>query len=539
MAAQGIPATIGQKSMSMENQDLQKTVDELRIINNLIENISRIRETNHIMAVIIGELIKATGADQGVINLVEPVKGEGLMTIVRDIDHRESGVPYKVSDQISGWVLQYRKMLKIDDLDNDERFPELDSHDGQFSAVAAFPMIARDEIIGLTTLIRSKHKQPFSDDDCRLIGIIASQGAQILANARLLEELAEKNRMLEISSKKLNEENIKLKAELSSSFGFENIIGKSPAMKQVLTLVSKFSSADSPVLITGDTGTGKELIARAIHYNSTRAAKPIVIKNCGVKTETLLESELFGHVKGSFTGAISDKIGLFKEADGGSIFLDEIGDAPLSTQAAILRVIQTGEIRPVGASKTEHVDVRVISATNKDLKEAIKDKQFREDLYYRLSTLVVGIPPLKARREDIPLLIDHFLNIFKIKTGKENLSITSRAMDALTKYNWPGNVRQLEHELERAAIVCGINGQIDIKDFSTELFLSPDSLIGSLETKGQLKEIVEKVERDIIISTLLKQGGNISQSAKILGLTRKGLKDKIARYNITDFRDDS
>jgi DNA-binding NtrC family response regulator len=219
--------------------------------------------------------------------------------------------------------------------------------------------------------------------------------------------------------------------------------------------------------------------------------------------------------------------------------LDEIGDAPLSTQAAILRVIQTGEIRPVGASKTEHVDVRVISATNKDLKEAIKDKQFREDLYYRLSTLVVGIPPLKARREDIPLLIDHFLNIFKIKTGKENLSITSRAMDALTKYNWPGNVRQLEHELERAAIVCGPDGQIDIEDFSNDLFLSPDSLNGSFETKGQLKEIVEKVERDIIISTLLKQGGNISRSAKILGLTRKGLKDKIARYNITDFRDDS
>ena len=524
----------------MEDQEhfkLKRSFEELRIINNLLENIGRIRETNHIMSCIINELIKSTDSDQGVINLVSCIKDHGYTTVARDIRRDDKAVPFKLDSQISGWVLKHKKMLRINDLDTDDRFPELDSHEGQYGAIIAFPMVVRDDIVGLTTLIRGKHREPFSDDNCRLAGIIASQAGQILANARLLEELARKNELLELSQMKLREENARLKNEVVSGYGFENIIGKSPGMKRILALASKFSVADSPVLITGETGTGKELIARAIHYNSPRADKPFVIKNCGVKTETLLESELFGHAKGSFTGAISDKIGLFKEADRGTIFLDEIGDAPVSTQAAILRVIQNGEIRPVGASKTDYVDVRVISATNKDLKQAIKDGLFREDLYYRLSTLIIEMPALRERREDLPLLIDHILNLTKIKSGRDKLSISAGAMDMLTRYNWPGNVRQLEHEIERAAIVCGPDNRIDSQDLSPEFTISSNTFAASDGPIGKLKEITERIEREVIISTLKEFGGNIMQTSKVLGLTRKGLKDKMSRYKITIARD--
>jgi len=511
---------------------LKSTLDELRFINNLLENIGKIHETNHIMSVIISELINAVGADQGVISMVSLLKDDNLMTVVRDIKQNDSAVPFKVNDQISGWVLKNKKILKIDDLDRDDRFPSLDSFNGLYCSIISSPMVVRDKIIGLTNLIRGRDKGPFTDDQCRIVGIISSQSAQILDNARLIEELAQKNNLLELSQARLKEENIQLKNRLSSDFYFENIIGKSPLMKQVLTLVSKFSQSDSPVIITGETGTGKELIARAIHNNSGRAGKHFVIKNCGVKTETLLESELFGHTKGSFTGATRDKIGLFKEADKGSIFLDEIGDAPMSTQAAILRVIQSGEIRPIGAAQTEFVDVRVISATNKDLKQAIGQKIFREDLYYRLSTLAIELPPLRQRKEDIPLLANHFLKMLKIKTGKDSLSITPGAMDLLINYNWPGNVRQLEHELERAAVVCGHDNTIDLNDLSSELVIYANTIPGILTVKGKLKDIIERVERDLIISTLTECDWNIMQTSKILGLTRKGLKDKISRHNI-------
>jgi Nif-specific regulatory protein len=507
-------------------------IDELRIINNLLNKICQVRETNHIMSLIIGDLVKATKADQGIINLVETTKGEELSTVVRNIKSESEGLPYKVSSQISGWVLTNRQLIKLDDLDSDIRFARLDSEGGRIKSIICSPMIVRNEIVGLTTLVRSNEKESFSDDDCRLVGILTSQSAHILSNAMLLEKLAQNNDLLEISQKKLKDENARLKSQVASPFAFENIIGKSPAMKNALVLVSKFGAHDSPVLITGDTGTGKELIARAIHSVSSRHGKPFVIKNCSVKTESLLESELFGHVKGSFTGAIKDRIGLFKEADGGTIFLDELADAPLSTQAAILRVIQNGEIRPIGAARTEFVNVRIISATNKDLKSMIKKGEFREDLFYRLNTFAIDLPPLCQRKEDIPLLVNHFLSEIRVKAGKDELFITPAAMEAIMKYAWPGNIRQLEHELERAAVVCDSDSRIDVEHLSREITHTSSNQEIVRAYRGKLRDIVEKVEQEVIISTLKEYKGNILQVSKVLGITRKGLKDKMVRYNI-------
>lgn len=511
---------------------LQVALDELRLINSLLSRISQVRESNHVMSIILTELMRATEADQGIISLVSKSRKDELSTVVRGADSTPGTIPFLIDESISGWVLTNRRLLQVDNLDTDARFSALDSEDGRFGRIVCCPMTVGDEIIGLVTLVRSSRKQVFSEDDCRLTGILASQGAHLLANARLMEELARKNSLLEEAQQRLHDENAKLRTEVGRTYGFENIMGKSSAMKEILVLASKFAANDSPVLITGETGTGKELVASAIHYNSERRKKPFVVKNCGIKTESLLESELFGHVKGAFTGADRDKPGLFREADGGTIFLDEIGDAPLSTQAAILRVIQTGEIRAVGASKTERVDVRVVSATNKDLKEEIQKGTFRQDLFYRLNTFVIAIPPLRQRRDDIPPLVHYFLDKFRVKLNIPDLTITAPALDYLTRAQWPGNVRQLEHELERAAVVCGGDHVIDTDDFSPDLVTAP---AGTGETpKGYLRDVVERVERNMIGAALREHNGNLVRTSEALGLTRKGLKDKMTRYGMRE-----
>ncbi len=521
-----------------KGDSIRSDLDELRCINRIIDKICRIRETNHIMSIIIDELIGATGADQGVINLVSPHKEEDLVTVVRKTTTSENEIPYKVNSLLTGWVLKENKFLKIDDLDNDDRFKGLSSENGHFKAILCFPMVVGGEIIGLTSLVKSEKSGTFGDDQCRQVGIIVSQSAHILNNALLMEELARKNEYLEILKEKLQDENVSLKAELENKFSFENIVGNSRALKDVLTLASKVSVNDSPVLLTGQTGTGKELMARAIHYNSPRRDKPFIVKNCGIKTESLLEAELFGYRKGAFTGADRDKPGLLKEADSGTIFLDEIGDAPQSTQAAILRVLENGEVRPVGAEKTEYVDVRVISATNRDLKKKMEDGSFRQDLYYRLNTFTIELPSLQQRREDIPLLAQYFLKKLKIKLNNDNLSMSQAAIDLLSKYSWPGNIRQLENEIERAAVTCSAD-IIDINDFSPEIIESTLIQMELSSYSGPLRSIVEKVEKEIISSMLKNNDGNIMRTSKVLGLTRKGLKDKMSRYGINTDQEQS
>jgi len=497
-----------------------------------MERVCQARETNHIMSVIIDELVSFTNASQGVVNLVSKRGESSLETVVRKEQPNSDDIPYKVDALLTGWILKHKRTLKVDDLDTDNRFPGLSSEGGRFKSILCCPMVVRGEIIGLTSLVRNEKDGPFNESQCRVAGIVASQSAQILRNAQLLKELASKNELLELSQRKLRDENIRLQSELDTTFAFENIVGKSAAMKRVLTLASKVSGNDSPVLIIGPTGSGKELIARAVHYHSNRRNKPFVVKNCGVKTESLLESELFGHVKGAFTGADRAKSGLFKEADGGTIFLDEIADAPQSTQIAILRVLETGEIRPIGASKTEYVDVRVISATNRDLAQEIEKASFRKDLYYRLNTFTIELPPLNDRREDIPQLVHHFLRRLKVKLGADQLSVTPEALEALCTYSWPGNIRQLEHELERAAVISEADGVIGLVDFSPEILGTTTRGPAPGHPGGHLRKVIEKVERDLIKSTLTENKGNIQRTAKTLGLTRKGLKDKMSRYGI-------
>lgn len=317
-------------------------------------------------------------------------------------------------------------------------------------------------------------------------------------------------------------ENRELKEKLKMHYSFEKIITKSPRMKEILSIVSRVSHSKTTVLITGESGTGKELIARAIYNASDRNDRPFIPINCSAIPETLLESELFGYEKGAFTGAVKTKKGKLEIADRGTAFFDEVGDVPLTIQVKLLRFLQFGEIVPLGSETSLHVDVRIICATNKDLRIKIEEGIFREDLFYRLNVVEIHIPPLRERKEDITPLVNHFIKKYSKVSGKSIEGISNEAMRYLFSYNWPGNVRELESLIERA-IVMSRDTIIDVDDL-------PISLKGIEEKEGDLA--LKMVEKKHIERVLGLQGGNISKAAEILGIHRNTLMSKLKEYNI-------
>ncbi len=340
-----------------------------------------------------------------------------------------------------------------------------------------------------------------------------------------------------IERRRLREENIRLKKEVSAQY-IKNIIGKSQAMERVFSLISSVAPTASTVLITGESGTGKELVAKAIHYNSPRRDRPFVVVDCGTLPDELIESELFGHKRGAFTGAVSDKKGLLEEADGGTLFFDEIGNLPLALQSKLLRVLQEKEFRPIGAKKTIHIDVRFIAATNRDLKRMVEEGTFREDLFYRLNIFPIHIPPLRERKDDIPLLAYHFLKKYSEELGKEVNSITAEAMKKLISHNWPGNVRELENIIQRAILITQ-NSTIKAEDISlleeaTTTTVVPRKLEELKELKKALREkSVEDVERMFVLEALRRNEWNVSRAARDVGMKRPNFHALMKKYGIS------
>lgn len=326
--------------------------------------------------------------------------------------------------------------------------------------------------------------------------------------------------------KKLQTENVILRKKISRSYRHHDIITKNPRMEEILALTQEIASLRSTVLICGESGTGKELVARAIHYSGSRVDKPFVSVSCAALTETLLESELFGHEKGSFTGAEGQTKGKFELADGGTIFLDEIGDISPKLQADLLRVLQERRFYRVGGSDEVSVDVRVIAATNKNLAEEVKEGRFRDDLYYRLNVIEIRIPPLRERREDIPLLAEHFVQRIASELGKDIGGISGDALKVLIDYDWPGNVRELENVIERA-IVTSRNGGLVESDFT---WLTQRNKSG--ETWDVPDMSLTELERRAIIAVLERKRGNVKEAAAALGIDRSTLYDKLKRYEI-------
>jgi two-component system, NtrC family, response regulator HydG len=331
---------------------------------------------------------------------------------------------------------------------------------------------------------------------------------------------------------RLKEENILQKRRIENLFDATRIVGRSLRMKEVLERVAQVAPSEATVLILGESGTGKELIANALHQGSSRADKRFIKVNCAALPETLLESELFGHEKGAFTGAIARRPGRFELADGGSIFLDEIGEMTLATQSKLLRVVQEREFEPVGSTRTVKVDIRIITATNRNLEEEVKRGAFREDLFYRLNVVPIDLPPLRGRKEDIPLLIEHFLKIYNEKNGRNLQGFHPRGLDAMMRYAWPGNIRELENVVERSVILS----RDDFVSFS-EL---PDQICESAgnEDAQQVREglrpgmSIKEMERELIIKTVEDNDGNRTRTARVLGITRRTLQHKLKEYGI-------
>ncbi len=328
---------------------------------------------------------------------------------------------------------------------------------------------------------------------------------------------------------RVRNENLFLKKQLRKKDDFKEIIGKSEEIQQVFTLVEKVADTDSTILICGESGTGKELIAKAIHYRSSRAGNPFVSINCGALPENLLESELFGHVKGSFTGAIKDKDGLFKVANSGTFFLDEVGETSPAIQVKLLRVLQEREIIPIGGTSPIKVDVRLIAATNADLERAVNEERFRADLYYRLNVIPIDIPPLRERPDDIQLLVDHFLKSASERSGRRK-TVSKEAMELLASYEWPGNVRELENIIERAGILQG-GDQIQVEDLPDKIRNRTHERRKLVMEKAQMT--LEELEKEYLISVLEETNWQKKRASAILGINASTLYRKIQRYGLT------
>jgi Nif-specific regulatory protein len=421
---------------------------------------------------------------------------------------------------IAGTAVQTGQSLLVPDVRRDGRFySEADQQTGgETRSIVCAPLHTPHGIIGVIECINKVHGA-FTLADVTFLEALAGSIAVAIDNARLYETL-------KLSEARLRDEVNVLTRERQVRHRFSEIVGSGPAMEKVLRLVESALASPITVLLQGETGTGKEVVARAIHFHGVRKDKPFVAVNCGAFTETLLESELFGYRKGAFTGANTDKRGLFSAADGGTIFLDEIGDTPPAMQVKFLRVLERREFIPVGDTEPRVVDTRVISASNKDLVAEVRAGRFREDLYYRLSAFPIHVPPLRERREDIPLLVAHFLKRLTERWGKHPMTASNEAIDCLVRYPWPGNIRELEHELERAVTLAGDSMTLQPEHLS-ERIVAASRATGGVRMTGNLRQARAAFEKEYIAHVLRARGGNVSHAAQSLGISRVMLQKKM------------
>ncbi len=429
---------------------------------------------------------------------------------------------------VAGWVMSNNRAAIINNVSEDHRYYDgLDSKEEFLTqSMICVPLRTRKGFLGVLYAL-NKESGAFTEREEKILEIISGTIAVSLENARLYGELRDHVHALE------REKRILLN-QVQARSGFNKIIGSSPPMRRLFDLMEKVIDTTTTILIEGETGTGKELIAKVIHYNGPLKDKPFVAENCAALPDNLLESELFGHVKGAFTGAISNKKGLFEIADGGTIFLDEIGEMSPLMQVKLLRVLQEGEFRPVGGSRSQQVHVRVIASTNRNLSEEVKKGNFREDLFYRINIFQITPPPLRQRKEDILALANHFLLKYAGKNNHPIPTLTPLALDLLMQFDWPGNVRELENEMERAQAMARGGRTISYEYLSDKIKqLRQNHADDATEKRPvSLKDAVRWTEKNMIKEALTSSGGNQTKAAKALGLSRQGLLNKIAAYKI-------
>jgi Nif-specific regulatory protein len=460
---------------------------------------------------------------RGTITLVDPQTNELHIEVAHGLDKAavERG-RYQIGEGITGRVVETGQPMVVKDIEAEPLFlnrtqARKDLKERKF-AFLCVPIKVANKVVGALSVDHLFRGDISYEEDIKLLTIIASMVGQAVR----IRELAEKDKQAVVS------ENLKLKRALQGKYKFGNIVYSSRAMETMLEGALQVADTQATVMLLGESGTGKELVASAIHYASPRNGKPFIKVACAALPENLLESELFGYERGAFTGAVERKPGRFELASGGTIFLDEIGDLTLPTQVKLLRVLQEKEFERLGGTQTVKIDVRIICATHRDLAELVRERKFRDDLYYRINVFPVNLPSLRERKEDIPLLVDHFIHLFKLENKKKIKGINRAALDVLMAYRWPGNVRELENVMERAVVLCQ-------KELITPAEL-PASLSGGAEVDlpgegTSLPEIVASIEKQRICDALEKYKTQ-RLAAKALGLTERMLGYKILKYKI-------
>jgi len=520
------------------NFRLERKIKLKDLLIELITSLEKTFELENIFDFIMKKLSENFGIIRGMLVTFEN-KELNVLSVLRAFNiseaERQRGI-YKIGEGIIGKVAKFGLPISIKNIHKEKEFlnrMQIRRDKNIPVSFIAVPIKIEGIVVGVFAVEkRFEDEQTLKEDEEILIILSNFVGGKIKNISNLIKE-----------KENLVEENIQLKHELSKNYCFKNIIGKNKKMIEIYKLIESIADSMASVLILGESGTGKELVARAIHYASSRRDGPFVSINCASIPETLLESELFGYKKGAFTGAINDKKGKFLLASGGTLFLDEIGDMPLYLQAKILRALQEKEIEPIGSETKIKIDIRLISATNKPIDLWVKEGKFREDLYYRINVIEIKLPPLKERKDDIPLLVKHFIQKYS-EINKRNVKrISEEALLMLTNYEWPGNVRELENVIERAVLLC-TGDTIDVKDLPPylqpkeeipELYISKwiEKVINNPSMERKVYDfIIGNIEKEVISKALLKFNRNQLQTSDFLGINRNTLRSKIEKYSL-------
>ncbi len=503
------------QTAQLDRKTLMALVEASRAINAELESVDVYQRCAEQAAEVLG----AEGAS---IILYEPERGELVFqTAVGPASSELQGVRFDASLGIAGQVVKTRRAIRVKDVrDNRHFFPGIDAKTQmRTTSLLAAPMVHHDQVLGLIEVLNPRDREQFTSRDLELLEVFANLAAVAGTHAKAYDQVSKKAR------------------GLREGLPHSHIVGSSPAIEKVISLCRKVAMSTATVLLYGETGTGKELAARAIHEYSPRADEPFIAINCAALPESLLESELFGHEKGAFTGATGQKLGRFELANGGTLFLDEIGELSQSIQVKLLRVLQEREFVRVGGTQTITCDVRIIAATNRDLHEEMQADRFREDLYYRLNVFPITIPPLRERAEDLPVLVSHFVNEVAPSLSVSPPQVTDQAMALLMQYEWPGNIRELRNVVERCTLLAS-DGKIDTANLPHEI-VSQTPAPGSSATLGQSDSAqtsgskLADHERGLIVKALDQTNWNQSAAARNLGISRDHLRYRIKKYGLS------
>lgn len=536
--------------MDTNQENALLAIDELIKIGT---SLSSERDLNHLLNMVVSAARRITCAEGGMVYLLNSTKTDLQVEVLQNDTARSAGarvanVALYVNGErnssnviahcvFSGQPIQIGDIYQYSGFNCDELY-EYDRVSGaRTHALLALPLRNHAAVaVGVLVLTNIPNAGRAADPHDPLLRAFASQAAVAIDNVQLIETNKRLIDILDHTNRELEEENRRLRAKIVSRYDFSKIIGHGAAMKKVFSLLEKVLASPATVLIRGETGTGKELFAQTVHFNSPRRSSEFVAQNCAALPDNLLESELFGYKKGAFSGAMQDKKGLIELANGGTLFLDEIGDMPLGLQAKLLRVLQEKEVRPLGGVESKKIDVRVVAATHCNLEEKIKKGEFREDLYYRLSVFPIDVPPLRARKDDIPALAKYFVDEFARVYSKEVSGFAPRAFDCLFDYDFPGNVRELKNVIERAVLLCESGGSILPEHLPEQLHcgerLTRNIPRATVNQDAGLKELVEEFEQGLLREKLQACNWNQTRTAEQLHIGRRTLIEKITKYQL-------